>query len=188
MKLNLQKPLLSLLAILCLAAAAPAYAGRSQEKKTRDDSKYAAWLQKEVRHQLVMLPYYTVFDNLTYQIEGDKVILGGQVTRPSLKADAEGAVKGLEGVSQVVNNIETLPLSPNDDRLRRRIYLAIYRDSTLSRYSWEAVSSIHIIVKNGNVTLEGVVDNEGDRNVANIRARGVSGTFSVQNNLRVEKH
>jgi hyperosmotically inducible protein len=188
MKLHLRNPLLSLLAVLCLAAAVPVYAGQGGEKKQRDDAKYTAWLQKEVRHQLVMLPYYTVFDNLTYQVEGDKVILSGQVTRPVLKSDAESAVKSIEGVSQVVNNIQVLPLSPMDDQLRRRLYVAIYGYDALSRYSWSAVPSIHIIVNNGNVTLEGVVDNEADRNVAGIRANGVPGIFSVKNNLRVEKH
>jgi len=145
-------------------------------------------LQKEVRHQLVMLPYYTVFDNLEYRVEGDKVILSGQVTRPALKSDAENAVKSLEGVSQVVNNIEVLPPSPMDDQLRHSLFRAIYGDSALSKYAWPVVQSIHIIVNGGHVTLEGVVDNEGDKNIAGIRANGVPDVFSVQNNLRVEKH
>ncbi|MGA2482082.1 MAG: BON domain-containing protein [Candidatus Acidiferrales bacterium] len=188
MKFHLRSLLLSLLAIGFLAAAGPAYPGQNPEKKPRDDAKYTAWLQKEVRHQLVMLPYYTVFDNLEYRVEGDKVILSGQVTRPALKSDAENAVKSLEGVSQVVNNIEVLPPSPMDDQLRHSLFRAIYGDSALSKYAWPVVQSIHIIVNGGHVTLEGVVDNEGDKNIAGIRANGVPDVFSVQNNLRVEKH
>ncbi len=155
-------------------------------KKTRDPSKYQAWLQKQVRHELLMLPYYSVFDNLEYRIDGDKVILSGQVVRPTLKYDAESAVKKIEGVSKVVNRIEVLPLSPNDDRLRRAIFRAIYRNPVLQRYGLGAVPSIHIIVKHGNATLEGVVANEMDRNVANIQANSVPGVFSVTNKLRVE--
>jgi len=127
-----------------------------------------------------------VFDNLQYQVEGDKVTLSGQVTRPTLKSDAEGVVKSIEGVASVTNNIEVLPLSPMDDQLRRSLYRAIYGYDALSRYSIQAVPSIHIIVKNGNVTLEGVVDNEGDKNLANIRANQVPNVFSVKNNLVVE--
>jgi len=156
-----------------------------EEKKQRSEAKYREKLAKEVRHQLVMLPWYSVFDNLAYKMEGDKVILSGQVTRPTLKSDAEGAVKSIEGVASVVNNIEVLPLSPLDDQLRRAVYRAIYGDAGLSRYSVQAVPSIHIIVKNGNVTLEGVVDNETDKNLANLRASGVPNVFSVKNNLVV---
>ncbi len=156
-----------------------------QNKKQRSEVKYGERLSKEVRHQLVMLPWYSVFDNLAYQVEGDKVILQGQVTRPVLKSDAEAAVKGIEGVATVVNNIEVLPLSPMDDQLRRAVFRAIYGDAGLSRYAVQAVPSIHIIVKNGNVTLEGVVDNETDKNIANLRANGVPNVFSVKNNLVV---
>jgi hyperosmotically inducible protein len=143
-------------------------------------------LIREVRHELVMLPYYGVFDNLSYSVNGDVVTLMGQVTRPTLKSDAENVVKDIEGVSRVENKIEVLPVSPNDDRLRLALYRAIYGDTQLSRYSLQAVPPIHIIVKNGNVTLEGQVANEGDKNIAGVRANGVSGVFSVQNNLRVE--
>jgi hyperosmotically inducible protein len=156
------------------AAARP-----SDEKKQREPKGIA----KEVRHQLVMLPWYSVFDNLAYSVEGDKVTLYGQVTRPSLKSDAEGAVKGIEGVTTVVNNIEVLPPSPMDDQLRRALYRAIYGEGGLSRYSIQAVPSVHIIVKNGNVTLEGAVDNEADKNMAGIRANQVPNVFSVKNNL-----
>ena len=161
-----------------------AAAGPRDEKKQREP-KSRQNLYKEVRHQLVMLPWYSVFDNLAYQVEGDKVLLYGQVTRPSLKSDAEAAVKSIEGVSSVVNNIEVLPPSPMDDQLRRAVYRAIYGDSGLSRYSIQAVPSIHIIVKNGNVTLEGAVDNETDKNLAYMRASQVPNVFSVKNNLVV---
>jgi hyperosmotically inducible periplasmic protein len=161
-------------------------AARAQEAKhQRNEAKYTEKLYKEVRHQLVMLPWYSVFDNLAYQVDGDKVTLYGQVTRPTLKSDAEGAVKSIEGVASVVNNIEVLPLSPMDDQIRRAVYRAIYGDPALSRYSEQAVPSIHIIVKGGNVTLEGVVDNETDKNVANLRANAVPNVFSVKNNLVV---
>ena len=156
-----------------------------EEKKQRSEAKYREKLAKEVRHQLVMLPWYSVFDNLAYKVEGDKVTLYGQVTRPTLKSDAEAAVKSIEGVASVVNNIEVLPLSPMDDELRRAVYRAIYGDPALSRYGFQAVPSIHIIVKNGNVTLEGVVDNETDKNLAGLRANGVPNVFSVKNTLVV---
>ena len=173
---------LSILASISAAASRPAQAPRSS-----DTGKYRAWLEKEVRHELVMLPYYSVFDNLAFKVEGDRVTLLGQVVRPSTKTDAEARVKKLEGVTGVINQIEVLPASPMDDELRWRLYRAIYSDSMLQRYSIQAVPPIHIIVKNGHVTLEGVVASEADKNVANIRASGVSGTFSITNNLRVEK-
>lgn len=145
-------------------------------------------LVKEVRHELVMLPYYNVFDNLTYSVDGGTITLAGQVTNPVLKSSAENVVKHIEGVQQVVNKIEVLPLSPNDDRIRRAVYQKIYGYPSLStRYGFQALPSIHIIVKNGNVTLEGVVDNASDKNIAGIQANGVPGVFSVTNNLRVEK-
>ena len=144
-------------------------------------------LTREVRHELVMLPYYGVFDNLSYRVNGYTVELMGQVTRPTLKTDAERAVKSIEGVEKVVNNIEVLPLSPNDDRLRLAVYRAIYGHPNLDRYALQAVPSIHILLKNGNVTLEGVAANEADKNVANIQAKSVPGVFSVTNNLQVEK-
>ena len=144
-------------------------------------------LVKEVRHELVMLPYYNVFDNLSYKVEGSTVTLMGQVTRPTLKSDAGRVVKGIEGVEKVVNQIEVLPVSPNDDRIRMAVYRAIYGQTALQRYSLQAVPPIHIIVNNGNVTLEGVVAGEADKNIANVQANGVPGVFSVKNNLRVEK-
>ena len=174
-----------LLAIPMLALANSPAAQPQEEKKQRSEAKYREKLAKEVRHQLVMLPWYSVFDSLEYKVEGDKVILSGQVTRPTLKSDAEAAVKSIEAVSSVVNNIEVLPLSPMDDQIRRAVYRAIYGDPGLSRYSIQAVPSIHIIVKNGNVTLEGVVDNEADKNLAYLRTSAVPNIFSVKNNLVV---
>ena len=144
-------------------------------------------IAREIRHQLVMLPYYGVFDDLAFRVEGGKVTLLGEVTRPTLKSDAENVVKRIEGVTQVENRIEVLPLSSMDDQVRMAVYRAIYGDSALStRYGYRALPSIHIIVKNGNVSLEGVVANEGDKNLVNIRAKGVPNVFSVTDNLRVE--
>ena len=144
-------------------------------------------IQKEVRHELVMLPFLTVFDNLAYKVDGYHVTLLGQVTNPTLKSDAENVVKRIEGVEKVDNQIEVLPPSPMDDRLRRRLYRAIYGYPALQRYALPAIEPIRIIVKNGHVTLEGVVDSETDKNLAGLRARGVPGTFSVDNNLVVAK-
>ena len=145
-------------------------------------------IAKEVRHQLVMLPYYGVFDDLGFQVEGGTVTLVGAVTRPTLKSDAERAAKRVEGVTQVNNNIEVLPLSPNDDQIRRATYRAIYGDPALSdRYGFRAVPSIHIIVRNGQVTLEGVVANQADKTIAGVRANGVPNVFGVNNNLLVEE-
>jgi hyperosmotically inducible protein len=152
------------------------------------DQKTMARLYKEVRHELVMLPYYGVFDNLSYKVDADgTVTLLGQVARPVLKSDAENAVKRIEGVTKVVNNIEVLPTSINDDRIRRAVYRAIYSNSVLSQYQLRAVPPIHIIVKNGNVTLEGAVARQMDKQVAGIQANGVSGVFSVTNNLMVDE-
>ena len=146
-----------------------------------------ARIQKEVRHELLMLPYLDVFDNLAYKVDGYNVTLMGQVTRPTLKSDAENVVKKIEGVEKVDNQIEVLPPSPMDDQLRRRLYRAIYGFPSLQRYALGVQQPIRIIVKGGNVSLEGVVDNEGDKNTAGIRAKGVSGAFSVNNNLQVVK-
>jgi hyperosmotically inducible protein len=142
---------------------------------------------KEVRHEILMLPFFGVFDNISFRVDQGRVSLFGQVSRPTLKSDAENVVKRIEGVSGVDNQIEVLPLSPNDDRLRLRLFRAIYGYGPLQRYALGAVRPIRIIVKNGNVTLEGVVANEGDRNLVNIRANGVPGVFQVKNNLEVEK-
>jgi hyperosmotically inducible protein len=149
--------------------------------------KAQARIVKEVRHELVMLPFYSVFDDLAYKVDGTTVTLIGAVTRPTLKTDAERAVKKIEGVEKVINQIEVLPLSPNDDRIRRAVYRAIYSQPGLDRYSLRAVPTIHIIVKNGNVTLTGAVASEADKNRAGIAANGVSGAFSVTNNIQVDR-
>ena len=159
-------------------------AGASAQPDVSDRARNR--LIKEVRHELVMLPYYGVFDNLSFKIDGARIVLLGQVTQPTIKSSAGNVVKAIEGVESVDNQIEVLPLSPNDDRLRLRAYRAIYGRAPLDRYALQAVPPIHIIVKNGNITLEGVVANEGDRNIANIRANGVSGAFKVTNNLQLD--
>jgi len=175
----------SLVALSLVPGALQATARAQEPSKNQRDAKSAQNLAREVRHQLVLLPYYSVFDNLAFRVDGDHVTLEGQVSRPTLKSDAENVVKSIEGVRSVTNNIEVLPTSPMDDQLRRALFQAIYSDPSLSRYAWSAVPSIHIIVKNGNVTLEGVVDNETDKNLAGIRANSVPNVFSVKNNLVV---
>lgn len=143
-------------------------------------------ITKAVRHELLMLPYVGVFDNLAFKVEGRSVTLFGQVVRPTMKSDAENRVKHIEGVEHVDNEIEVLPVSQMDSQLRRRLYRAIYGYPALQKYAIVPQKPIRIIVKNGHVTLEGVVDTEADKNIAGIRANGVSGTFSVENNLRAE--
>jgi hyperosmotically inducible protein len=168
---------------VCLVITASPYtygADSHSQKQPRSN------IQREVRHELVMLSRYGVFDNLAYRVDGSGVTLFGQVTQPALKQDAENAIKQIEGVTKVGNEIEVLPLSPMDDSIRRAVYQAIYGDPGLSRYSFQAVPSIHIIVKNGNVTLEGAVANESDRNIAKLRAEAVSGIFSVNNHIQLD--
>ena len=142
-------------------------------------------IAREVMHELLMLTNYSVFDNLAFRVEGNTVYLYGQVVSLGLKPDAESAVKHIEGVERVVNNIEGLPPSSDDDRIRRAEYRAIYGADGLGRYSWGAVPSIHIIVKHGHVTLVGVVDNSGDKQLAELKARGVPFVFSVDDQLQV---
>jgi hyperosmotically inducible periplasmic protein len=142
-------------------------------------------IQKEVRHELAMLPFFTVFDNIAFQVNGGTVTLLGQVTKPSLKADSESAIKHIEGVDHVVNNIEVLPLSPMDNQSRIALYRAIYGFPSLEKYAMGVQKPIRIIVNNGHVTLEGVVDNQTDKDTAGIRANSVPGIFSVTNNLQV---
>jgi hyperosmotically inducible protein len=148
---------------------------KSQERITR-----------EVRHELLMLPWFGVFDNIAFKVDGSTVTLLGQVVRPSLKSDAENSIKHIEGVEKVENQIEVLPPSPMDDQLRLVLYRAIYGYPALEKYALGVQKPIRIIVKNGHVALEGVVDNEADKNLAGLRANGVPGIFSVANNLRVE--
>ena len=170
---------ISLIIPIITTASMPRSATGQRETKSNQN------LIREVRHQLLLLPYYSVFDNLVFKVDGDHVTLEGQVTRPTLKSDAEAAVKSVEAVSGVTNNIEVLPLSPMDDQLRHALYRAIYGDAVLSKYGWSSMPSIHIIVKNGRVSLEGVVDSEADKNVAGLRANGVPNVFEVKNNLVV---
>lgn len=145
-------------------------------------------LIQEVRHQLVMLPYYTVFDDLGFRVQGSTVTLVGAVTRPTLKSDAGNVVKRIEGVTQVNNEIKVLPLSDFDWQIRRAMARTIYGDPSIGdRYGNQALPSIHIIVDNGHVTLEGVVGTEFDKNVIGVRANSVPNVFSVTNNLQVVK-
>jgi hyperosmotically inducible protein len=144
-------------------------------------------LEEQVRHELIMLPYYNVFDTLSFQVTGDKVTLTGQVSRPTLKSDAENVVKCLPGVKSVDNEVEVLPLSPFDNRIRWDELRAIYGNSALFRCNQMGpVAPIRIIVKNGNVTLDGIVANQMDKQIAGLAANGVFGVFSVTNNLQVK--
>jgi len=164
---------------LCALLASPLSA-----QKHPISQKAVDRIVREVRHQLLMLPYLDVFDNLAYQVNGYNVTLLGQVTRPTLRDDAERVVKKIEGVEKVNNKIEVLPVSINDDRLRTQLYRAIYGYGPLQRYAIVPQKPIRIIVKNGHVTLEGVVDSEMDKNLANIQANSVPGVFSVVNHLQ----
>ena len=179
MKVKYPIAVLTAVALACSMAA-----GQPQQEAS---PKAVERIQKEVRHELLMLPYLDVFDNLAYKVDGYNVTLYGQVTRPTLKSDAEKVVKGIEGVEKVDNQIEVLPASPSDDRQRIELYRAIYGYEPLQRYAMPVIKPIRIIVKNGHVTLEGVVDNEADKNLAGMRANGVPGIFSVTNNLVVAK-
>lgn len=144
-------------------------------------------IAQKVRHELLMLPYYTIFDDVAFRVDGGTVTLMGAVTNPVLKSDAENVVKRIEGVTQVINNIKVLPLSPMDWQIRRAEFRAIYGDPQIGdRYGHQALPPIHIIVENGHVTLEGVVASEMDKNLINLRANSVPGVFSVTNNLVVE--
>jgi hyperosmotically inducible protein len=167
---------------LLFAAAPGTYAAQDHGGRHGYD------LEEEVRHQLVMLPYYNVFDWLEAQVQSDgTVTLKGEVTRPSTKDDADRRVKSLEGASHVVDNVEVLPLSPTDDQIRLAVYRAIFAySSPLFRYATQSVPPIHIIVRNGNVTLKGVVANQGDSDIAYVKASQVSSVFSVKNELQVE--
>jgi len=163
-------------------------AGFAQDaQRDQASAKGQERITREVRHELLMLPYFGVFDNIAYKVDGYNVTLLGQVVRPSLKDDAGNVVKHIEGVERVDNQIEVLPPSPIDDRLRLRLFRAIYGFPALQKYELGVQKPIRIIVKGGHVTLEGVVDNDNDKNLAGLRANTVSGTFSVTNNLQVVK-
>jgi len=183
-----RKALASLFALILLLPAANAVFAASsagRQAPPSNSANYEAWLTKEVRHELVMLPFYSVFDNLQYKVEGSKVVLIGQVVRPDIKSDAGSAVKHIEGVTEVDNQIKVLPPSPMDDQIRRAEYRAIYGSPTLQMYSLRSVAPIHIIVDNGHVTLEGTVSTPTDKNVAGLMANKVPNVFSVTNNLQV---
>jgi hyperosmotically inducible protein len=172
---------LSLLALFGLATWAPAARAGSVGSVDKNS------LDNKVRHELVTLPWYGVFDNLQYQVNGSTVILSGQVVseHSQTKRDAENAVKRISGVTEVVNNIEVLPPLPFDNQIRRAEYRAIFSQSTLGGYSMGAIPQIHIIVNGGHVTLEGTVMNQMDRNIAGLAANSVANVFSVTNNLKI---
>ena len=177
------RPLILLISLLSLVSLSSAQGAQRDQPSAKSQER----ITREVRHELLMLPYFGVFDNIAYKVDGYNVTLLGQVVRPTLKSDAENSVKRIEGVEKVDNQIEVLPTSPMDDRLRIRLFRAIYGFPALQKYELGVQKPIRIIVKNGHVTLEGVVDNEADKNMAGVRANGVSGIFSVTNNLQVAK-
>jgi hyperosmotically inducible protein len=173
----------ALLLILLLVAGPLAGQRTPAEKHAKTDENLA----RVVHHQLQMLPYYSVFDNLVFTIEGDKVTLRGQVVRPTLKENAEAAVKSLEGVATLVSMIEVLPKSPSDDELRREVYRIIFEDEVLKQYAIQGVPPIHIVVKNGAVALEGTVNSKSDKDLAEKRAGSVMGVQTLANHLVVHE-
>jgi hyperosmotically inducible protein len=177
---NIRLRLLTIAAIAALSVV-PAMGQRSRGIEVTNPQ-----LSRKIRHELVTLPYYGVFDNLAYNINESTVTLYGQVVRPTTRSDAERRIRRLAGVSRVINNIKVLPLSGFDDNIRVATYRSLVRTAGLFRYLQGANPSIHIVVDGGHITLEGVVSNKGDRTLANMAARQVSGAFSVTNNLRVE--
>ncbi|HLH44475.1 MAG TPA: BON domain-containing protein [Bryobacteraceae bacterium] len=173
-----KRKILALSLAMIMAAIAPSVYGSQQVKA-------GGTIEDRVRHELAMLPYYSVFDNLSFRVDDGAVTLFGEVTRPVVKDDAVSAVKRVEGVTAVNDQIEVLPPSPFDNQIRRSAYRAIYGFPALQRYAMGVVPSIHIIVKNGHVTLEGVVASEQDKQMAFMRASGVPNVFSVENHLQV---
>jgi hyperosmotically inducible protein len=171
--------------VMVTAVAVPQNMQNMPAQRDQPSARSQERITREVRHELLMLPWFGVFDNIAYKTDGETVTLLGQVTRPSLKSDAENAVKHIEGVEKVNNQIEVLPPSPMDDRLRIQLFHSIYGYEPLQKYALGVQKPIRIIVKNGHVTLEGVVDNDADKNMAGIRANTVPGIFSVTNNLQV---
>ena len=168
------------IAMMLLLPTGPLAAQINDQHPKVDDN-----LSRAVHHQLQSLPFYSVFDYLSYTIDGSKVTLSGQVVRPTLKEHAEAAVKSIEGVLSVVNNIEVLPKSAPDDELRRGVYRAIFEDAALKQYAVEPLPTIRIIVKNGIVTLEGTANSKADKDLADSKARGVQGVQSLANHLLV---
>jgi hyperosmotically inducible protein len=171
---------LQVLVVLLVVFPSARFAGGQIEPSSPDQTRIA----REVRHELLMLPYFGVFDNIEYRVDGNTVTLYGAVTRPVLKSDAENVVKHIEGVENVVNKIDVLPPSPTDDQLRLALFRTIYEYPALEKYALGVQKPIRIIVKNGHVALEGVVDNDTDKNLAGMRANGVPGVFSVTNNAQ----
>jgi hyperosmotically inducible periplasmic protein len=143
-------------------------------------------IEQQVRRELVTLPFYNLFDSFSFRVDGDVVTLMGKVTRPTLKSDAQNVVSKIEGIRTVNNQIEVLPLSPNDDRLRLSLYRAIYGHTVLQTLAIRAVPPIHILVKNGDVTLEGAVAGSMEKTIAGMQANSVPGVFSVTNNLLLD--
>jgi hyperosmotically inducible periplasmic protein len=186
----LRKLLTQLLAVFFVpgALAAQAAVPAQQPSSSPVSQRGMDRITKEVRHELLLLPYYGVFDNLGYRVAPDgTVTLVGQVSRPTLKSDAENAVKHVEGVDRVNNEIQVLPASPMDDQIRMATYRAIYGNSTLAPYSIRAVPPIHIIVSGGHVTLEGAVSTQMDKQIAETQAKSVPNVFSVTDNLQVDQ-
>jgi BON domain len=178
--------LAAFLAVVLISATALAQVlalpeSRQQLSKTEPSAR----ISREVIHQVLMDPYYSVFDNIAFKVEGSHVVLLGEVTKPVLKSDVASSVRNIEGVESVTDNIKVLPLLPTDNRIRHEAFRAIYGFDGLSRYAWGAVPSIHIIVDRGHLTLVGVVDSQADKDMAGMRAKSVPGTFSVVNDLRV---
>jgi osmotically-inducible protein OsmY len=171
--------------VFCLLTLCSLRVAAQNAQRGQPTAKSEERITREVRHELLMLPYFGVFDNIAYKVNGYDVTLLGQVVRPVLKSDAENAVKRIEGVEKVDNQIEVLPPSPMDDRLRLQLFRAIYRYPSLQKYELGVQKPIRIIVKNGRVALEGVVDSESDKNLVGLRANSVPGIFSVTNNLQV---
>jgi hyperosmotically inducible periplasmic protein len=179
---TIMKRMLALAAAALIASSAVVAAPKTVNETEQSYEQVA----KKVRHELVTLPYFGIFDNLAYKVEGNSVTLYGQVVRPSTRKDAERRVAKIKGVEQVINRIEVLPLSSFDDSVRSSTYRALQRTGGLYRYLMGANPSIHIVVNRGHLTLEGVVANKADKNLAYIVASGVSGAFTVTNNLRAE--
>lgn len=177
------KKILTMFVLLFSAALLPAQSQQVPPGQTSPGAEER--INREVRHEVLMLPWYGVFDVIGYKVNGYNVTLTGSVVRPVTKSDAENAVKHIEGVQSVSNQIEVLPPSPMDDRLRLRLFRVIYGFPALEKYDLGTIKPIRIIVKNGHVSLEGVVDSQADKDMAGLRANGVHGIFEVKNNLQV---
>jgi osmotically-inducible protein OsmY len=176
------------LLVLCLLAPASSQSAHSAQQKKTFSPRAQERIIREVRHNLLMLPNYGgAFDHIAFRLNGYDVILLGQVVHATLEDDAARAIKHIEGVERVENRIEILPPSPGDDRLRQALFRAIYGYPSLQHYGVGSNRPIQIVVRNGHVTLEGVVSNQADKNVAGIQANSVPGAFSVTNNLMLER-